>query len=101
MSLVSPVTVQVVVMVVQVRPPGVEVTVYPVMAEPPSETGAVQVTVDAVFWPEFAAAPVGAPGTVAGVTDTGGEGMPTGVTAFSAVTVKAYEVPLVSPVMSH
>ena len=100
MSLVSPVTVQVVVMVVQVRPPGVEVTVYPVMAEPPSETGAVQVTVDAVFWPEFAAAPVGAPGTVAGVTDTGGEGLPT-FTAFSAVTVKAYEVPLVSPVMSH
>ena len=50
-------------------PPGDDVTVYPVMGEPPLEAGAVQAT-EAVPPPEPVAVPmVGAPGTVAGVAD--------------------------------
>lgn len=41
MPLVSPVTAQVVVAVVHVRPPGLDVTVYEVIGDPPLE-GAVQ-----------------------------------------------------------
>ena len=47
-----------------VRPPGAAVTVYPVMAEPPSLTGAVHDTTAWAF-PAVAEAPVGAPGAVA------------------------------------
>src|SRR5579872_4148095 len=46
------------------RLPGVEVTVYEVMGAPPSEAGAVKLTV-AWALPAVAEAPVGAPGTVA------------------------------------
>ncbi len=64
---------------------------------PPSEPGAVQVTV-AVASPATAATPVGAPGTVAGVTGfEGAEGVPV-PTAVVALTVNVYEVPLVRPV---
>ena len=58
---------QVVVVVEQVNPPGVEVTVYPVMALPPLDPGAVQLTTEEALAtvPET---PVGAPGTVLGVT---------------------------------
>ena len=52
---------------VQVNPPGDEVTVYPVIALPPFDPGAVQLTTDDALAtvPET---PVGAPGTVLGVT---------------------------------
>jgi len=65
--LVSPVTVHEVVAVVHVNEPGDEVTVYPVIAEPPVEDGAVH---DTTAWvlPETPDTAVGAPGTVAGVT---------------------------------
>ena len=45
-----------------VVPPGVAVTMYPVMGEPPVDTGGAQVT---TAWDEPADAdtPVGAPGT--------------------------------------
>jgi len=46
-------------------PPPDEVTVYPMMAEPPLETGAVKVTV-AVALPAVAVPIVGAPGKVHG-----------------------------------
>jgi len=46
--LVSPETVQEVDVVVQVRRPGKEVTVYPVIALPPLDTGAVQLTTEEV-----------------------------------------------------
>ena len=62
-----PLTVQEVVAVVQVNDPGVEVTVYPVIALPPLDTGAVQLTTDEAS----ATVPLtslGAPGTVLGVT---------------------------------
>jgi len=53
--------------VVAVNPPGLDVTVYPVMAEPPFEAGAVQLTKEDAFAPERAITPVGAPGTAEGV----------------------------------
>ena len=57
-----------------VRPPGDDVTVYPVIALPPLDAGAVQVTVAWVL-PAVATTLVGAPGTVAaavGVTEFDG-----------------------------
>ena len=58
---------QEVVAVEQVNPPGEEVTVYVVIALPPLDAGAVQLTTDdsLATVPET---PVGAPGTVLGVT---------------------------------
>ena len=52
---------------VQLLAPGVEVTVYPVTGEPPSLVGAVQDTA-ADLSPAVAVTPVGALGTVRGVT---------------------------------
>ena len=67
--MVRPVTVAVVAAPteVPVRPPGVEVTVYPVIAEPPLSVGAVHVTVACVF-PDVAPTAVGATGTIEGIT---------------------------------
>jgi hypothetical protein len=48
--------------------PGEEVTVYPVMALPPVEAGALNATLAWAF-PAVATGLVGAPGTVPGVTD--------------------------------
>ena len=58
---------QEVVVLVQVLPPGDEVAVYPVIALPPLDAGAVQLTTDDALAtvPETL---VGAPGTVRGVT---------------------------------
>jgi len=73
------------------------VTLYPVIAEP-FEAGAVQVTVaDAL--PATAETPVGAPGTVDGITAADAEEAVEGPRAFLATTVNVVEVPLVSPVM--
>ena len=67
------------------------------IAEPPLDAGAVNVTV-ACALPLVAVAPVGASGTVAGVTAfEGADGGPV-PTAFVAVTVNVYDVPLVKPV---
>ena len=67
MPFVKPVTLQEVVALVQVNPPGDEVTVYPVIALPPLDPGALQLTIDEALAivPETL---VGAPGTVLGVT---------------------------------
>lgn len=46
-----------------VNPPGLEVTVYPVIVEPPLDAGADQETV-ACPYPEVALTLVGAPGIV-------------------------------------
>jgi hypothetical protein len=59
--------VQEVVAVVQVSDPGVEVTVYPVIALPPLDTGAVQLTTDEAS-ATLPLTNLGAPGTVIGVT---------------------------------
>ena len=42
--------------------------------------------------------PVGTPGTVTGVTDTGADAAPVTPVALMAATVKLYAVPSVSPV---
>jgi hypothetical protein len=49
---------------VQVFSPGVAVTVYLVIADPPFEIGAVHDTVDFADSNDVASTPVGAPGTV-------------------------------------
>jgi hypothetical protein len=82
------VTVQVVVAAEQVKPPGEEVAVYPVMAEPPLLTGAVQETTDWALALEVAVTPVGAPAVVAGMAAAeAAEGDPVPV-PLVAVTVK-------------
>ena len=80
--------------------PGFEVTVYPVIAEPPLLTGAVNITVAWAF-PAVAVPIVGTPGTVddaVGVTEFEAALAELFPMAFVAVTVKVYAVPLVSPV---
>ena len=86
--LVSPVTVIGDEAPVAVRPPGDEVTVYPVIADPPVFTGAVKLTV-ALPLLTIAEILVGTPGAViAGVTaDDAVEAVPV-PTMFVAVTVK-------------
>ena len=70
-----------------VKLPGFEVTVYPVIAEPPLLTDAVNITVAWAF-PAEAVPIVGAPGTVVGVTEFEGELAALFPIAFVAVTVK-------------
>jgi hypothetical protein len=73
------------------------VTVYPVIAEPPFEAGAVQETV-ANALPATAETPVGAPGTVAGVTAADAVESVELPTAFVAFTLNVTAVPFVRPV---
>jgi hypothetical protein len=75
--------------------PRLEVTLYPVIGEPPS-LGAVQERVTCWF-PPIAVTPVGAEGTVPGVTETlDGTEAPT---ALFATTVNVYNWPFVKPVI--
>ena len=67
------------------------------IALPPLLTGAVKLTL-AVELPAVAAAAVGAPGTVAGVTLFDAVDGALEPAAFVAITVKVYGVPFVSPV---
>ena len=95
--LVRPVTVAVRTFPTVTALPEDGVTVYPVIAEPPFDTGAVQDTV-ANALPATAETPVGAPGTVAGVTEADAEESEELPTAFVAFTVNVRGVPLVRPV---
>lgn len=54
--------------VVHVRPPGLAVTVYPLIVEPPLSAGAVQDTTLCAFAPLEAETLVETPGVVRGVT---------------------------------
>ena len=67
------------------------------IAAPPSEAGAVQLTV-ACALPPIPVTPVGAPGSVAGVTALDTDEVELVPAEFVATTVNVYEVPLVSPV---
>jgi hypothetical protein len=82
---------------VAVNPPTLEVTVYPVIAEPPFDTGAVNEIVACPF-PLTATTPVGASGTVAGVTVLLALDEVLVPEIFVAVTVNEYEFPFVNPV---
>jgi hypothetical protein len=86
--------------VVHVNPPGLDVTVYPVIVDPPSLPGAVHET-SAEPSPATADTPVGASGATAGVT--GVDADEAGPSPFSlvATTVNVYAVPLVSPDTVH
>lgn len=80
-----------------VNPPGEEVAVKLVIAAPPSEAGAANVT-EACALPPVAVPMTGAPGIVAGVTVfEEAEGAP-GPLVFTALTVNEYAVPLARPV---
>ena len=70
------------------------------IADPPVEAGAVHDTEDVVS-PAVAATPVGAPGVVYGVTADDADDAGPVPTLLVAVTVKVYDVPLVSPVTVH
>jgi hypothetical protein len=86
--LVSPVTVIGEDVPVAVKPPGEEVTVYPVIAEPPLSLGAVKLTVALPLLP-LALIPVGTPGAIGnGVTADDGVELVPGPTALVATTVK-------------
>jgi hypothetical protein len=76
------------------------VTVYLVMAAPPSLAGGVKLTV-AWALPAVAVPIVGAPGVVAGVTLLDADEAGPVPAAFVAVTVKVYAVPFVRPVTVH
>ena len=69
-----------------VAPPGDAVTAYEVIAEPPLLTGATNPTVTSPL-PRVPTTNVGAPGTVAGVTDADALEATPVPTAFVAVTV--------------
>ena len=56
-------------MPIAVMPPGLDVTVYPVITLPPVLDGATKATLAEAF-PAVATTLVGAPGTVAGAVDT-------------------------------
>jgi hypothetical protein len=67
------------------------------MASPPFEAGAVQATATCVS-PRVAAPIVGAPGTVAGVTDADAVDDEPVPPALIAATLNVYAVPFVKPV---
>ena len=70
-----------------VKPPGEDVTVYPVMALPPSEADAVNATLAWAF-PAVATGLVGAPGTILGITAPDGDEATEFPAALIATTVK-------------
>ena len=84
---VRPVTVALVPVTVALAPAGLELTLYEVMALPPSDEGAVQETV-ACELPAVAETVVGAPGIVIGVTELDGVEAALEPTALVATTVK-------------
>ncbi|MGB7962838.1 MAG: hypothetical protein WCF12_07765 [Propionicimonas sp.] len=96
MPFANPLTVHEVSLVVEQLPPsGVAVTVYPVIGAPPSEAGAAQATA-ALPSPGTAVTRSGAPGTVRGVTSAVGHEGVDEPAALTAVTVNAYARPLTS-----
>jgi hypothetical protein len=86
--------------VVQIRPPGFAVTVYPVIAEPPLTAGAVHETATDVS-PRTTVTLVGAFGTVAGVIAFEIPAVELSGIALVATTAKVYAVPFVRPVTVH
>ena len=73
--------------VMQLKPPGVEVAVYAVIAEPPLEADPVQETVTCVL-PAIPVTEVGASGVVLGVTEEEAVDAKPVPEPFVAVTVK-------------
>jgi hypothetical protein len=82
--------------VVTVAPPGLAVTVYDVIGEPPLLAGAFQLTVTAPL-PAAPTTAVGGPGGPVGVTLADGADAADGPTPLLATTVNVYAVPFVRP----
>ena len=80
-----------------VSPPGFEVTVYDVIAEPLSEVGAVKAT-EAFPFPGVTVVIVGTPGVVNGVAEPDAAEATPSPARLVALTVKVYAVPRVKPV---
>jgi hypothetical protein len=83
-----------------VTPPGLDVTVYPVITLPPLFVGATNATLAEAF-PAVATTPVGAPGTIivaVGVTAVEAAEAAELPTELVATTVKVYAVLFVKPV---
>jgi hypothetical protein len=72
-----------------------------VIVAPPLDAGAVQATVTDVALATVAVPIVGAPGTVAGVTEADALDKPDVPAEFVAVVLKKYVVPFVKPVTTH
>jgi uncharacterized membrane protein len=72
-----------------------------VIVAPPLDAGAVHATVTDVVLAIVAVPIVGAPGTVAGVTELEALDKPEVPAVFVAVALKKYVVPFVKPVMTH
>src|SRR5579863_8790402 len=81
-----------------VKPLRYGVTTYPVIADPPFDAGAVQERLTEVLPEPDPPTPVGAPGTVAGVTEFEAPDWLPVPTPLTAATWNVYAVPLVSPV---
>jgi hypothetical protein len=75
-----------------VNEPGLDVAVYDVIALPPLDEGAVNVTL-VLALPAVAVPMVGAPGTVIAVIELDALDAAPVPTAFVALTVKVYDVP--------
>jgi hypothetical protein len=86
---------------VPVIPPGLDVAVYLVIVAPPFDDGAVHATVTDVALASVAVPIVGAPGTVAGLTELDAADKPDVPTELVAVVLKKYAVPFVKPVTTH
>ena len=99
--LVRPETVHDVEVVVQENEPEFEVTVYSVIAAPPLDAGAVQETTDSPLAFDVPNTPVGAPGTLEGITAVDADEPEPVPDTFVAVTVNVYAVPFVRPVIVH
>ena len=100
--MVSPVTVQdnAPAVHVQVLPPGLAVTTYLVIADPPLFDGAVHDTTTCPL-PRTPVTLLGRLGYRPGVTDGAATEGSESPTAFVAVTVKVYAVPLVNEATVH
>ena len=89
-----------VVAVVHVNEPGEDVTVYPVISDPPVLDGADHETATEES-PKTPDTPVGAPGTVAGTTASEAVDVEPVPALLEAFTVNVYEVPLVRPLTAQ
>jgi hypothetical protein len=93
--------------IVRVMPPGLDVNVYVVIVAPPLDPagvvckGPVHATVTDVALATVAVPIVGAPGTVAGVTEVDALDKPDVPAVFVAVVLKKYVSPFVKPVTTH
>ena len=85
---------------VQLRPPGLATTRYPLIAGAPFAAGAVQDTLTRPL-PPTVTSRAGTAGTGAGTTGNDGAERGPAPAAFDAVTVKRYERPLTRPVTVH